>query len=318
MNEPIHNDVSSAMPTSLNHLKGQSHVKQQIAVALDSCQMDNLKFDHSLMVGGPGLGKTNFAKIISCEMASDYQEVLGQSITSFSDLNAVLLKATDKSIIFIDEAHELKKEFQTSLYLALDNRKIIVSGGNSPTTIPLADFTLLLASTDEHCLLPPLISRMCLLLRFNYYSEDELQIILKQRSIALGWDVDDFVFKIISERSRGTPRLALRLLQACRRVCRSLGETNITVEHLMKSCELEQIDNKGLGITEQQYLQIIADGMTRLNVIASKIGLPSQTVSKVIEPYLIRSGLIVKDDQGRRQLTEIGHLHVSYLCSTDV
>lgn len=318
MTEPSANDVNSTSPSSLSHIVGQRSVIDQVTVALDSAQMDGLKFDHSLLVGPPGLGKTAIAKVVACEMAAEYHEVLGQSITTPSDLNAVLLSAKDRSVIFIDEAHELRKDYQTALYLALDKGKVIVSGGKSPKSIRLADFSLLLATTDEHCLLHPLRDRMRLVLRFEYYSDDELFSVLHQRSRALNWPVEDEVFPLIAIRSRGTPRTALRLLQACRRVCRAEGENTITADHLFRACELEGIDCLGLSTTEQKYLEIISGGSTRLNVIASMLGLPTRTVSHVTEAFLIRSGLVAKDDQGRRHLTEEGQEHLSELRSTNV
>ena len=116
---------------------------------------------------------------------------------------------------------------------------------------------------------------------------------------------------MIATRSRGTPRLALRLLQSCRRVCRSQGEQSITLDHLRKACALEGLDEQGLGPTDQAYLRALADGATRLNVVASLLGLPSRTVAEVTEPFLLRTGFIVKDDQGRRQLTAAGRDHLS-------
>ena len=127
----------------------------------------------------------------------------------------------------------------------------------------------------------------------------------------MGWKLDEQALPLIAQRSRGTPRLALRLLQACRRVCRSEGENAITLAHFDRACGLEQIDQLGLGPTEQQYLGILGEGDSRLNVIASRLGLPTQTVSQVVEPFLIRAGLVVKDDQGRRQLTAEGREHLS-------
>jgi len=106
--------------------------------------------------------------------------------------------------------------------------------------------------------------------------------------------------------------LALRLLQACRRVCRASGESIITLAHLNRACDLEGIDGLGLGPTDQKYLQIVADGNSRLNVIASLLGLPARTVGEVTEPFLLRAGLLIKDDQGRRQLTAKGRKHASH------
>jgi holliday junction DNA helicase RuvB len=307
-------DINDIRPTSISHLIGQEHVKKVVCVALDYAHQEGRKFDHALMVGPPGLGKTQTATLIGREMASPFTELLGQSFGSVSDLNAVLLSATERSIVFIDEVHEMSKSLQTTLYLALDQRKILIPGGkngSAPMSIPIQDFTLLLASTDEYLLLQPLRDRMKLTLRFSFYSADELTQIVENRSRGLGWDVDNEVFPAIANKGRGTPRLALRLLESCRRVCRAEGDHKITVQHLECACGLEQIDSMGLGPTEQKYLTVVADNPTRLNVIASMLGLPRRTVSEVTEPFLQRAGLIVKDDQGRRQLTQMGREHLS-------
>lgn len=207
----------------------------------------------------------------------------------------------------------MSKSLQTTLYLALDKRRILISGSKngSPMSIPIQNFTLILATTDEFQLLQPLRDRMKLVLRFDFYSVAELIQIVRQRSLGVGWNVEEDVFSAIATKGRGTPRLALRLLEAAHRVCRAEGQHIITLNHLQRACELEQIDSMGLGPTEQKYLAIIADSPTRLNVIASMMGLPTRTVSEVTEPFLLRSGLIVKDDQGRRQLTNLGREHLS-------
>lgn len=304
------NDVS---PSSLAHLIGQSDVVAQVAVAIDAAHADGKKCDDMLLVGGAGLGKTQTAKVIAQEMATNCHEILGQAIESAADLNALLLSAQDKDIIFVDEAHLLKKEHQTALYLAVDQRKICINGGRSGRavqSIPIATFTLLLATTDEYCLLQPLRDRMKLVLRFQFYDADDLATLTRQRCRGLGWAVDEEVYPEIAKRARGTPRIALRLLQAARRVCRAEGESSITREHLERACLLEGIDTLGLAATEQQYLGILKEGATRLNVVASRLGLPSRTVSQVTEPLLIRLGLVGKDEQGRRQLTAAGYEHL--------
>lgn len=315
MSENQKNEINEVQPSSLRHIVGQDGVKSVLSVAIDSSQMDSVTFPHALMVGGPGLGKTAIAQVLAAELATDFFEVLGQSIKHPSDLNSVLLAATPGSVVFIDEAHELKTEFQTALYLALDKRRIILSGGSkssgTPQSIPLADFALLLASTDEHCLLQPLRDRMRLLLRFSYYCVEELTTVLLQRARALGWEIHEELLPQIAQRARGTPRIALRILQACRRVARSEGEFTITAAHLDRACTLDQLDELGLGPTEQQYLEALAAGNSRLNVLSSILGLPSRTVSTVIEPFLIRAGLLVKDDTGRRQLSAKGREHLS-------
>ncbi len=304
-------EVNDVAPSSVAHVVGQHGVVEQVKVAIDAAFQDNRRFDHAMLVGPPGMGKSMVANVIAAEMATDFHEVLGQSIANVGDLNALLLQATANAVVHIDECHELDKKLQTALYLALDKRKVFISGGKSVQAIPIADFTLLLSTTDEYCLLQPLRDRMRLVLRFEFYSEQDLTTLLHQRTKALGWDVHEGLFPLIAQRSRGTPRWALRLLQACRRVCRSEGGETITVDHLQRACALEQIDDLGLGVTEQAYLRLLADGPTRLNVLASSLGLPARTVSQVTEPFLIRAGLVTKDDQSRRQLTSKGYDHLS-------
>jgi Holliday junction DNA helicase RuvB len=251
-------------------------------------------------------------------MASTLRQVLGQSIASRADLNSLLLAARDRDVIHIDEAHELPKRLQTALYTAIDDRRLDVDWGTGPQRIPVADFTLLLSTTDEHCLAKPLRDRMKLLLRFDFYSEDELVSLLLLRSRSLGWNLQEEVFSQIARRSRGTPRQGLRLLQACRRVCRANGETTITGAHLLRACALAQIDERGLDALERKYLRRVSDGTGRLHVIASVLGVNARTVAEVIEPALIRLGLMAKDDQARRQLTAEGRIHLSNLCRKGV
>lgn len=303
-------EVNDAVPTSIAHLVGQKQVIAQVTTAMDAAFEDGSRFDHSLLVGPPGLGKSQLASVIAQEMATSFYELLGQAITSVADLNALLLSASDKSVVHIDEAHQLDKFYQTVLYLALDKRTVFTTGKRSPQSIPIADFTLLLSTTDEYALLTPLRDRMKLTLRFQYYTEEELAQMVRYRCKALGWDTDEAVLPLIALRSRGIPRFALKLLQSCRRVCRSQGEHGITLGHWEQACRLEQIDDLGLGPLERQYLSIVADGPTRLNVVASILGLPTRTVAEVTEQFLIRAGLIDKDKSGMRQLTAKGLEHV--------
>jgi Holliday junction DNA helicase RuvB len=306
----VSSDVNQVKPTSLNHLIGQCAVIDQVKTALDAAFEDKTRFEHSLLVGPPGLGKSQLASVIADEMAVDFEEVLGQSIVGTVDLNGLLMSAESKDILHIDEAHELDKSVQTALYLALDKRQLFVRGRNTPNGVPIADFTLLLSTTDEYALLQPLRDRMRLTLRFDFYSEAELVVLLRQRAHALGWEISQELLPILAQRSRGTPRIALRLLQACRRVCRAHGQDTIALQHWQRACQLEQIDDLGLGPMERQYLAILAEGPARLNMIATVLGLPTRTVSQVTEQYLVRAGLIDKDKNGVRQLTGKGLEHI--------
>ena len=158
--------------------------------------------------GRRGLAKSALAAVIAQEMATDFHEVLGQSLNSVADLNGLLLAARDKDIVFIDEAHEIKRMYQTALYLALDKQCVFIKGTNSsPQGIPIGKFSLLLATTDEFCLLQPLRDRMKLVLRYEFYSDEELGQIIRHRGRALGWAIEDGLVPQIAQRSKGTPRL---------------------------------------------------------------------------------------------------------------
>ncbi len=311
---PQANDIADAAPSSLGHLIGQRSVVEQVRVALDAAHQDGKPFDHSILVGGAGLGKTQTAKVIAAEMAGDFHEVLGQALETPADLNFLLLSAKEGDVVFVDEAALIPNEQQHALLIALDQKKLVLSGGKTgktPHSIPLNNFTLLLATTDEYKLIAPLIDRMRLVLRFQFYGVEDLAEITRQRCRALSWPIDDEVLPLIAQRSRGVPRLAIRLLQAARRVARSEGETRIVLDHLERACSLEGIDALGLGPNEQQYMRILAEGTNRLGVIASRIGLPARTISSVTEQFLIREGFIDKDEAGMRFLTPKGREHLS-------
>lgn len=198
-------------PTSLSHLVGQRGVIDQVQIAIDAAFQDSKRLDHCLLAGPPGLGKSALAHVIAQEMSVECHELLGQTITTTADLNALLLSAKDRSIVHIDEAHQLGKHYQTALYLALDQKKILLSGSKAIQRIPVADFTLLLSTTDEYCLLQPLRDRMKLLLRYDYYSLDELHQIVRRYAKTIGWELEEGVISEIVVRSRGTPRLLHRL-----------------------------------------------------------------------------------------------------------
>ncbi|WDI43712.1 Holliday junction DNA helicase RuvB C-terminal domain-containing protein [Bremerella sp. P1] len=305
-------DVNDVSPSSLKHIIGQRNVVRSVEVALDYAFNEGVAFPSAMLLGPPGTGKSATAHVIQSEMAvSKFQEVLGQTVTNTADVNALLLAAKDKSVVHIDEVHELSPHLQTTLYLALDKKTVYVGGnGRAPQAIPIADFTLLISTTDEFKILQPLRDRMRLALRFEHLGNDELCQVIFQRSKALGWDVHEAALPLIAQRSKGTPRLALRLLQSCRRVAVAKGFKTIDSRHLAAACELDGIDELGLDAAEQRYLEILSEGPTRLNVIASRLGLPTRTVSEVTESFLIRAELIGKDKNGMRELMPKGRDHV--------
>jgi holliday junction DNA helicase RuvB len=311
-------DIHDVGPTSLSHIVGQKAVVTQLQIAIDASFEDNTRLPHCLLVGPPGLGKTQMVSATSHELAVESHVILGQSIKSKEDIHALVLPVKDKEILFIDETHGVPRPLQTLLYQAIDRRKISIICGSSLHSIPLENFTLMLATTDEHRLLQPLRDRMKLVLHFQFYSIEELATIVQRYAKTLDWPTEESIPDLIAKRSRGVPRLALNLLENCHLLCRSLGERLITLLHLERHCTLKGLDDLGLNITERRYLQILSQGPNRLNVIASRLGEVPNNIGTVVEPPLLRLGLIEKDDRGRRQLTAMGREHLLKTCSDGV
>lgn len=306
------NDVNATTPSSIRHLESESQraMLDLVRVTLDVCFQDGSRWPNTAMFGGPGLGKSCLAQTVARELAVPIKEVTGLAVRSPAELNSLLLSATDKSIVFIDEADTMPIPTQTQLMVALTSGRLSLSSGGSIQSLPLADFTLLLATTEEYGLLQPLRDRMRLTLRFSFYSETDLQRMVDVRARSLGWGITDECVKDIAKRSRGTPRIAFNILQTARYVCRSDASDTILPVHLAKATELSGIDSLGLNTaTDLAYMRLLVDGDKPLNVLASCIGLPSRTVSTVIEPYLIRSGLIAKT-KSSRTLTAKGRDHL--------
>ena len=318
-------DINEAAPPTLNHIIGQSRAVQQLRIALEAHYTDRAEMTggeppalpHILLVGPPGVGKSLLAKIIAKELGVELHEALAQNIYSPYHLHGLMMMAEAGDCVFVDEIHELNSMAQTTLYRALEERRLFLptAPGEERKELSLPSFTFCGATTDEWTLTKPLRDRFKLILRLDYYTDEELTQLVAQRSRRLGWSISDAAIKGIAARGRGTPRLALRLLEATRRVARAEGASTVTIEHFRRMCEVDGIDSIGLDPLEQRFLQLLkdADGRpVRLNVLATRLGLPRQTIERVIEHDLIRLGLINKSDVGRT-LTPDGHQHVSRL-----
>jgi Holliday junction DNA helicase RuvB len=311
-------DLADAEPDSIFQMIGQDQVKKQVITAVDAAQQDGGRFETPvLMVGPGGCGKSQTAKCISNMIGTECRIVLAQTLRTTGDVASCFLEQQAGSVLFLDEASGLSDAVQLAMYLAIDSKKVFVPRRNrSPVALDLEPFILLLATTHEFTLNDSLRQRCRMILRFQHYTEEDLRLIAKQRAHALDWNVADDVFVDAAKRGRGTPRLVLRLLNASQRTARSEGAGTITMDHFRKTCLLEAVDSKGLDVNEQRYLQILLDGPQRVNVIASKMGLPRKTLQDVIEgDYLLRSSLIEKDEASRRVLTPEGLRHARLLVS---
>jgi Holliday junction DNA helicase RuvB len=304
-------EINDVAPTSLSHVACESNrsVIEQCRVAIDAAFQDDRRLDDILLTGPPGVGKSSLSFVLAQEMAVPFHEVLGQNLRSPADLNNLLLSCESKAICLIDEIHEAPPAIQTALYMALDKRQIMVRGGSSIQAIPVADFTLIAATTEPYEILEPLRQRAKLHLELSFLAEGDLVTVVERRCRALSWDIESQVLPEIARRARGVPRLALRLTASARRVARADGRTLITAADLERACALEQLDSLGLGPLEQKYMQLLMEGPKRVNVLASMLGVPAKTLSTVTEPFLLRAKLVCKDDASRRQLTPDGRRH---------
>jgi Holliday junction DNA helicase RuvB len=305
-------DLRDIQPTSFRHIIGQTHVTKALQIAVDASFQERKRLDETLLCGPMGLGKTSLVNVLAQELAVPFTEVLAQSISNATELNAMLLGASD-GILFLDEIHLLHPNNQHLLLSVLDKRRIYLSGGRSVQSIPVSDFTLVGATTDPDGLIGPLLDRFRIILHLDYYSREELATIVRQRCHAMGWQYEPELPKEIAQRGRQTPRIAIRLLQSSRRVAVAEGAKEITVAHLLKACEIERISDLGLDNVQQKYLRLLAWAGQRLNVLASTLGVGPKVLTKTVEPYLLRSGMIVKTDSGVRLLTQEGREHLATL-----
>lgn len=305
------NDVKDFRPQAIDEMVGQHGVVEQVRVGLKAAKMDDTAYPHTLAVGPAGVGKTQLAHLIADSMNTSFSETLGESLSNAAQLNQFLLAGTqvDRAVLVIDEAHSIPKPQQTRLLIALSENKLVYEGHKGPQSIPLGRFTLIMASTEQWSLLGPLISRLRVL-NFDYYSPLELTTLLDRRVKGLGWAVEAGVLTDIAKRGRGVPRHALNLLASARMVARSEGHKTIRIDDANRAFALEGVDELGLGPVERAYLDRLSSGPSRLNVVASVLGLPSRTVQG-IESTLIRFDLITKTNSGTRELTRAGRDHLA-------
>ncbi len=306
-------DLRDVQLRGFRQLIGQSHVKKALEVAVEASFAEHKRLDDVLLCGPPGLGKTGLVTVLQHELAlPSLTTVLAQSITNTAELNSVLLSATE-GLLFLDELALLSPHAQHTLLKVLDERKIDINTGKTVTSIPVASFTIVGATTEPDGVIAPLIDRFRIVLHLDYYDEDELAQIVRQRLVAMGRGFEANLPVEIARRARQTPRIALRHLASCRRWQMAEGSDQLTFDHLRRACEVERISPLGLDNLQQKYLQLLANGPQRLNVLASMLGTSTKVLTKTCEGFLLRSGMVVKTDSGLRTLTEIGQRHLSDL-----
>ncbi|MCE9525560.1 MAG: AAA family ATPase [Planctomycetales bacterium] len=307
--QPPQPTIQTTAPRLLNDIRGQSKAVEQLRVALAAHRRElqdgrRSSFPHLLLDGPPGLGKTMFAGVIANELEGTVKEMLGQSLGKLEDLHATLIEATDKTILNIDEAHLADLNAQTALLRAVEDRVLLIPrrGQKREMRIPLARFTLVLATTDPQGLIGPLRERMQIGLHLEYYRPQDLAGICDRRAQQLGWEIAPTTCAHIGRASQGTPRIALRNLEGAWRLSRSEGAEEITFQHFQRAMKLAQLDPVlGLDVTQRRYLDVIrkSGGTARVSIIAARLGLPVRQLVTVIEPFLVRAGMVLRLEHGR-------------------
>lgn len=297
----------SLRPTNLKQYIGQQKAKDNLSVFIQAAKMRDEALDHVLLYGPPGLGKTTLASIIANEMGVQFRSTSGPAIERSGDLAAILSSLEPGDVLFIDEVHRLPRSVEEILYPAMEDFFIDIVIGSGPSArsvqIDLPPFTLVGATTRAGLLSAPLRDRFGVLSRLEFYGPDELCDIVERTSDIFETSITHEAALEVASRSRGTPRIANRLLKRIRDISQVKGEKEISLQTTDKALEMLQVDNAGLDHTDHKLLNAVIDGFqggpVGLDTIAATIGEESQTIEDVFEPYLLQIGFIQRTPRGR-------------------
>jgi Holliday junction DNA helicase RuvB len=308
---------SSLRPRRLDEFVGQERTREQLAIALQAASSRGEALDHVLLVGPPGLGKTSLAYIVREELGAGIRTVAGPVLERKRDVAAILTALEARDVLFIDEIHRLNPAVEETLYPALEDFRLDIVLGQGPAartlTLDLPPFTLVGATTRAGLLTTPLRDRFGLTFRLGYYEPAELARIVRRSARILRIEITDEAADEIARRSRGTPRIANRILRRVRDVAEVRHEGRVTVEIAAEALELLEVDVCGLERIDRDLLAAIADkfdgGPVGLSTLAVALGEEPDTVEDVYEPYLLQLGFIQRTPRGR-VITKLGRAHV--------
>jgi holliday junction DNA helicase RuvB len=297
----------SLRPQTLKQYIGQDKVKENLQVFIEAARMRQETLDHVLLYGPPGLGKTTLAAIIANEMGVNLRTTSGPAIERPGDLAAILTALEPGDVLFIDEIHRLPRSIEEVLYPAMEDFCLDIVIGKGPTArsvrLDLPPFTLVGATTRAGSLSAPLRDRFGVLSRLEYYKEEHLREIVLRTAELLDTEIDPFAAVEIARRSRGTPRIANRLLKRVRDFAQVRGNGWIEAQLADEALELMQVDRLGLDHIDHKLLKGIIEkfrgGPVGLETIAATIGEESQTIEDVYEPYLLQIGFLQRTPRGR-------------------
>ncbi len=294
-------------PKKLAEFIGQSKAKEQLSIGLEAARARGEALDHVLIFGPPGLGKTTLATIIANEMEVGFQQTSGPALQIQGDLTAILTNLREKQVLFLDEIHRLQPVLEEKLYTALEDYQMDIIIGQGPSarthTLELKPFTLVGATTRPGLLSSPLRSRFGILLRLEFYTEDELRFIVERSADVLKVPIDPDGAAEIAVRSRGTPRIANRLLRRVRDFAEVRAAGRIDRETAMRALELLEVDAHGFDELDRRLLRTIIEkydgGPVGLNTLAAALAEEQDALEEVYEPFLIQIGFLDRTPRGR-------------------
>lgn len=297
----------SLRPLSFDEFVGQEKLKDNLKVFVQSAKMRNDSLDHTILHGPPGLGKTTLAHLIANELGVDIKATSGPVLEKAADLAGLLTNLKEKDVIFIDEIHRLSPVIEEYLYPAMEDFKIdiMLSSGPSANSVQLQlpKFTLIGATTKAGNLTSPLRARFGVSCRLNYYQDGDLFHIIKRSSRVLNIDIDDEAAHEMAKRSRGTPRIAIRILRRVRDFAMVGNFKTVGLETTVKALDSLEIDGKGLDEMDRAIIMSMIDkfggGPVGIKNIAVAVGEEADTIEEVYEPYLIQEGFIQRTQRGR-------------------